>query len=218
MSNMIRVVTPLLLHMILSETVAAVFGSTWDSALCTTAAAVLVLPAAVWMFWRDQSEKGMPVKAGRPEERNLRSMHGLLYAAGCFFLGGFLNLLISRLMFWTGISQVFSNETQEQLLAGGVAVQVLGLGFLIPLTEELVFRGLIYSRMKSFLPVKVSVVLSASLFAVYHGNPIQIIFAFPMALVLTILFEKGRLLRYPVLFHMGANLTAVLFQLLSQAA
>ena len=33
---------------------------------------------------------------------------------------------------------------QEQLFAGQAMVQLLGLGMLVPLAEELMFRGLIY--------------------------------------------------------------------------
>ncbi len=91
-------------------------------------------------------------------------------------------------------------------------MQLLGPGLLVPLTEELIFRGLLYGRMRTRLQMKQAVLLSALLFAFYHGNPVQILYAFPMALLLAILYERGESLIYPILFHMGANLTAIFLQ------
>ena len=102
-----------------------------------------------------------------------------------------------------------SNPAQESLLSGQLLIQILSMGIFAPLTEELIFRGLLYRRMKSLLSVGWSVILSSLLFAVYHGNMIQIVFAFPMALVLALLYEKSGRFCYPLLFHMGCNLTAI---------
>lgn len=118
-------------------------------------------------------------------------------------------------MLWSGflsgmkIQQHFSNAAQEALFAGGMAVQILAMGVLVPVTEELIFRGLIYRRMRKLLPYGQAVILGALLFAVYHGNVIQMVFAFPMAVIMSVIYEKGGLFRYPVFFHMGCNLTAI---------
>jgi membrane protease YdiL (CAAX protease family) len=128
----------------------------------------------------------------------------------CLILGCALNLVWSRLLVFLQIQQQFSNETQESLFAGQMIVQLLSMGLFVPLSEELVFRGLIYRRMRRILPYGQAVVLASALFAVYHGNMIQMIFAFPMAVVICILYEKWESLRYPVLFHMGCNLAAIL--------
>ena len=144
-------------------------------------------------------------------EKGVCERAGQVVLAGilCFVGGGILNLLWSGIMNLMQIQNYFSNETQESLLASQMAWQILGLGVLVPFAEELVFRWLTYTRMKKFFPVKIAVFLSCVLFAVYHGTLIQIIYAFPMALVITALYEWKKLFIYPVLFHMGANLTAV---------
>lgn len=206
MNGMVRLITPLLFHMLVSEVVMAGLGGTLGRAACTTVTAVAVIPVALWMYCKD----------GRRAETGPQYSRGKLLVLGvlCFLFGGALNLLLSFLMQLTGISAMFSNATQEELLLSSLAVQAAGMGLLIPIAEELIFRGLIYRRMKEFLPVRAAVVLSALLFSVYHGNPIQMIFAFPMALVLTILYERGGQFLFPVLFHMGANLTAVILNIL----
>lgn len=136
------------------------------------------------------------------------------YAVGCFALGGILNLAWSRVLLMLGLQEHFSNAVQEQLFAGQLAVQVIGLGIVVPVAEELVFRALIYTRMKRLLTVRQAIFFSALLFAVYHGNVIQMVFVFPLALLLALVYEKGDWFGYPVSFHMGANLTAVLINIL----
>lgn len=136
------------------------------------------------------------------------------YAVGCFVLGGILNLAWSRVLLLLGLQEHFSNAVQEQLFAGQLAVQVIGLGIVVPVAEELMFRALIYTRMKRLLTVRQAIFFSALLFAVYHGNVIQMVFVFPLALLLALVYEKGDWFGYPVSFHMGANLTAVLINIL----
>jgi hypothetical protein len=202
-----KLFSPLLCHMVISEVVAIVAGPWLDTTACTTLVALFVIPAALWMYAGDRNKSAQPV-----EKRSWRHTD-FRFALCCLLGGGVLNLLWSGILNALQIGTYFSNETQEQLLAGAFVLQLVGLGVLVPLSEELIFRGLIYQRMKRLLPWWASAVLASAIFALYHGNPIQIIFAFPMALALIWTLEHGHSLRYPVLFHMGANLTAVLLNL-----
>lgn len=241
MGDMFSLVTPLLLHMLVSEAVVLFFGSGLDSSSCTVIAAAVVLPAAIRMYRKDtmrdagqtssvqknsevqnnhvvqnrnevQSDsaaQGLAYEEKDVFTQSRRKWHPAIFGLCCFIAGGILNILWSGILNALHISRYFSNATQEALLSGKMLVQVLGLGILIPIAEELIFRGLIYRRMRRFFSVKIAVFLSALLFAVYHGNLIQMIFAFPMALTLALIFEGGKLFLFPVLFHMGVNLTAV---------
>lgn len=199
-SWILSLVTPMLLHMVLSELSVVLLGSSGNTALCTTAAAAMTIPIAVFLFRREQ---------GKTRSSSVQPLFGVF----CFAAGGILNIIWSGILNWIQIGEMFSNATQEALLASELILQVIGLGLIVPLAEELIFRGLIYNRMKQLLSVPLSVFFSALLFAVYHGNPIQMIFAFPMALALAAVYEKGKSFLFPVLFHMGANLTAILVNL-----
>ena len=133
----------------------------------------------------------------------------------CAASGGVLNLLWSGILQQLRIQDHFSNAVQEQLFAGQAMVQLLGLGMLVPLAEELIFRGLIYTRIRKRIPAGAAIFFSALLFALFHGNVIQMIFAFPLALILAGLYERSGWFACPLAFHMGANLTAVVLNLLS---
>lgn len=201
MNGFFSMVTPLLLHMAVSGAVASFSAGRMDVTSATALTALLVIPIALWSYGRDRAWKRQEQKRGR----NWRIAYGIF----CFAAGGVLNFVWSGVLNLFRIQEYFSNAAQESLLAAQAAVQLVGLGLLVPLAEELIFRGLIYERMKRFFSVKVSVLLSALLFALYHGNPIQMIFAFPMAVALAVVMEHGGSILFPVLFHMGANLAAV---------
>lgn len=234
---LLSLLTPMLLHMFMQQLSLILSGGRLDATACTAVAAVLTIIPAALMYRRDRlsgfaaGTEAKPKTAARPDggyswkkcndqkERERRTgrnrqealtMHSIRFAVLCFVAGGILNLAWSGILNMLHINEVFSNEVQEQLLAGQIAVQLVGLGLLVPVAEELIFRALIYNRMKRVLTVRQAIFFSALLFAVYHGNPVQMIFAFPMALALAWVYEHGKLFLFPVLFHTGANLTAVL--------
>ena len=162
---------------------------------------------------RSKTQKGWTETQGNQRIKR-RASNVFLPALLCLAAGGILNVLYSGLLNALHIQDFFSSQVQEQLLSVPWPLQLAGLGLLVPVTEELIFRGLTYRRMRRVLPALPAIVLSALLFAVYHGNPLQIIFAFPMAVVLAALYERGKLFVFPVLFHVGANLTAVFLNFL----
>lgn len=216
-----EIISPVFLHFFVTELVAALSGSVLDSSSRVLLSSIIVIPAALYMYRNDERKNGRiyrkkgtgrdvtEQKGGTAAGSREGNMLCILRCAVCFAAGGALNLGWSGLLTFFKIQQHFSNAAQEALLSGQLVIQIFSLGFFAALTEELIFRALLYCRMRKMLSVGQSVVLSSLLFAVYHGNVIQMVFAFPMAVVLTLLYEKTGKFRYPLLFHMGCNLTAV---------
>ena len=217
------IIWPVALHMILSDfsviILTAATGQTPDSALCTTLTAILVIPPVLWMYRGDEKPAVNRLKsvAEQDTKKELDDKENggptltwrIFMGIACFVSGGILDRVWSPVLLWLRVQDYFSNQTQEQLLASQLAVQIIGLGILVPVAEELIFRGLLYARIRRMLPVWASVLTASVIFALYHGNMIQILFAFPMAIILTLLYEKGKWISYPILFHMGVNLTTV---------
>ena len=171
---------------------------------------------------RSQNMQGTAAAKTNRTEKNGKRGKGIrqtAYLIGilvlCAISGGVLNLLWSGILQQLRIQEHFSNVVQEQLFAGQAMVQLLGLGMLVPLAEELMFRGLIYTRIRKRIPTGAAIFFSALLFALFHGNVIQMVFAFPLALILAWLYERSGWFACPLAFHMGANLTAVVLNLLS---
>lgn len=86
------------------------------------------------------------------------------------------------------------------------------MGIAAPLSEELLFRGILFERLRMALPFFWAALGSAAFFGLVHGNWAQGIYAALMGLILAWLYEKKNRLWEPVLFHSAANLTAMLMR------
>lgn len=87
-----------------------------------------------------------------------------------------------------------------------------GIGILLyalvsPITEEVVFRGLVYNRMRCYMPHASAVIASGVLFGIYHGNLVQGLYGGCMGMLMAYLYERTHSFFTPCLFHAVANLT-----------
>lgn len=83
--------------------------------------------------------------------------------------------------------------------------RILCYEIVAPISEELVFRQVIYKRLRGISPLWVAVIISALMFGLYHGNLVQGIYAFIMGCLLALVYEWTGSFVAPVLFHMIAN-------------
>ncbi len=116
-----------------------------------------------------------------------------------------LNVLIT-LTGLVGQSASYQEVADRQY---GVA---FGIGILLyalvsPITEEIVFRGLVYNRMRCYMPHAAAVIASGVLFGIYHGNPVQGVYGGCMGILMAYLYERTHSFFTPCLFHAAANLT-----------
>lgn len=163
------------------------------SALCT-------IPLFVLMIRKDNKAR---TKNGT-DKRPLRFWL-LLICAGIsltIFLNGIL--MISGLM---GMSESYQ-ETAQLLYAPSFPVQLVCVGLVVPIAEELLFCGLIYQRLRDFTCVFVAILLSAAFFGVFHGNLVQGIYGFCAGLFLAYACEKFHTIAASILVHMVMNITS----------
>lgn len=115
-----------------------------------------------------------------------------------------LNVLLTAIALKINTPLLKYEESQmlKTLPAGlGVIIYVI----LSPLAEEIVFRWLMYGRMKKMLNVRVAIFISAVFFGFYHQNMLQGIYAFIMGIIITMIYEKAGTIVAPFIFHAGAN-------------
>lgn len=198
-----RVTAPILVHYLVNHIIVIVgIGGLHiaDAALWTSATAVLLLPLFAWMYRADGNPYG---------EHKINAQACLLIA----LLGVACNLVLTYaenlLLFRLRLN--LPNTAQEALFQSNFWIQIIGVGMIVPAMEETLFRGLVYKRLRGYTKTAWSaILLSAALFAVYHGNLIQILFAFPMGIILAAIYEKRQTLKAPVLFHMSVNISSIL--------
>lgn len=127
-------------------------------------------------------------------------------AASSVFLNNLINLSgLDRLL--TGYEQV-----SDMIFGSPFRVQLLMSGILIPAAEEMIFRGLDYTALRARFSVTISMSVSSFLFGIFHGNPLQFVYAFAIGLILAWCYEEEDGLWAPVLVHVAANLVSIVLQ------
>ncbi len=106
-------------------------------------------------------------------------------------------------------SEAFS-QVNEVLTAGSFGLQILGVGILVPIVEELLFRGLIYKRMGEMMPKVQAGIFSALVFGLLHANIVQGIYGFCIGVLMCLAYERFHSLISPILMHVSANLIVVI--------
>ena len=98
------------------------------------------------------------------------------------------------------------NVTDEVPLA---AIAVLSI-LIVPIGEEALMRGFIYPVLRRKLSVASTIVITALLFAILHGNLVQIVLTIPLGIALGYLYERTHNLLACISMHMLFNATALL--------
>ena len=78
-----------------------------------------------------------------------------------------------------------------------------------PIAEELLVRGLVFTRVSRGFGVYVGAVVSSVIFGLMHGTIIWILYTTFVGLLLSFVFVRSRSLIYPMLCHLSFNLISV---------
>lgn len=119
-----------------------------------------------------------------------------------------VSLGFNALLTLTGFAD--SSQTYQKVADRQYGVTfALGLvlyGLISPLAEEVVFRGVIYNRLRRLYNSAIGIVASGLLFGAFHGNPVQGVYGACLGMLMAYLYEKSGKFGTPFLFHAVANL------------
>ncbi len=101
-------------------------------------------------------------------------------------------------------------ETGELLYTPSFPMQILCIGLIVPFTEELIFRGLGYAKMRRALPMVPCIIINALYFGVYHGNLIQGIYTTLLGVIMALVMEYYDSLLAAYVLHASANVMSIL--------
>ncbi len=79
-------------------------------------------------------------------------------------------------------------------------------GILGPILEELLFRGIVFNRLKKFNKQMKAILLTSFIFAFFHSNIIQMIYAFCLSFLLIYVYEKYKSIKAPIIVHIASNI------------
>lgn len=88
------------------------------------------------------------------------------------------------------------------------AISILCTGIFIPIVEEYVFRGVIFSYLRRY-GLAFGVVASAVIFGIAHASPTQSVYAFVFGVFSALVMAVTGNIKTSILFHAGNNLTTI---------
>ncbi len=133
---------------------------------------------------------------------------------GMVFLGAELNLAVAFLLPLIPFPESWweAYAVQNDVLLGARFWTLVLTVIVAPILEEIVFRGLIHTRLRRCMPTFAAMFVSALTFGLMHGAIIAVIYATLLGLLLAWVFEKYKSLLASILLHFGFNLCAMLLE------
>lgn len=143
-----------------------------------------------------------------PVQRNVEKGKYLLPV----FFAITVSLAISNLITFANIDNIYGSYqvTSDRLLQGNIIYRIFAIGVIVPITEELIYRGLMYNRIKKETGVISAIFLSAFAFGLFHFNLVQGIYAFIIGLICALCYEIYGNITVSIAMHMAINIVAVL--------
>lgn len=169
------------------------------------ASALLTIPVMLFLFRRDRmKEKIAGVMQNKKAPIWKYSMVIVISLAISF---GLNNLIIMANL--SNISPEYE-ETLKLLYSAKLPLQLICLGVLIPICEELVFRGLLFKRLRAQGKFLQAALYSSLVFGLLHVNLVQMLYGFLLGIMLAYVYEKFGSVKAPILAHISMNIFSVL--------
>lgn len=89
------------------------------------------------------------------------------------------------------------------------ALSIVATVIAAPIVEEVLFRGLIYTRLRRACSPLFSILITALLFGLSHGTVIHVLYTVPLSMILCAFYERYRSLWAPILLHFGFNVAGM---------
>ena len=145
------------------------------------------------------------------EETSIRSMPIAGIVPVALSAVGF-NIVVSKMLQIIPFPENWIESYQQNssmIGAGNMAVAWIATVIVAPILEEIVFRGLIYTRLKQGMAAVAAAVIASLLFALSHGTIVWGIYTFLLSMILIWTFERFQSLTANICFHFFFNLTGM---------
>lgn len=184
------------------------------SLLFTIVSAAISLPVFLYLYYRDKTEQQAGAVSEQDAVRQKRT--GLLKKNIVFWIfmilaSSCVSITWNQLIVLMGLGRMFpaGEAVVESIYSTSLVMVVLGSGLLVPMAEELLFRGIIYRRMRHLAGSAVAMVASSLAFGLFHGNVLQGVYAVGCSFVFVILYEMCQTIWVPIVSHCAMNLTSI---------
>ena len=91
------------------------------------------------------------------------------------------------------------------LMSQSLVLAILGNVVAAPILEEIIFRGLIFDRLRKGMPVVLAAILASICFGLAHGQIVWVCYTFVIGLILCYIMHKSNSILPSIAAHMGMN-------------
>ncbi len=189
-----------------SAAVANFLNSDSMTVIMTGVADAALIPVAYLFFKADERTRRAYIPDIRiPAKRRYGAKEIAMVIVFTLGTATLLNMLTSVLIPFEDSAY---ETVDEALAAPNLAVQIVVVGIIGPICEELIYRGLIYRRIRDYLGVYWAAVLSGVLFGISHGNLTQGVFTALFGIVLALIYEHYGSMKANITAHITNNVYA----------
>ena len=129
---------------------------------------------------------------------------------GCIFFNWLLSIFNV-----VALDPAYEKMQEEIMTHSDPAAMIIGTVIVAPIFEDLLFRGVLYRRLRDYLNVPLAILISAAAFGIFHGNIIQFFYASALGILFAACYEHYGTVLVPILCHLGANLTSEILNYLA---
>ena len=182
-----------------------------------------ILPACAYADWSDRDSGCSSLHIVVSGRFSRRKETGILYPAadrhlpvpeilGFLVIGAFLgqygNILVG--LFQQYLNPEAYQELSPDFRGESIWSLIFWMGIAAPFAEEVIFRWLVFLRMRDNMRVITAALFSGLTFGIYHMNLLQGVYATIMGLLFALILEWRGNLFASVFLHMGANIWSLL--------
>ena len=174
-----------------------------------TAVSAVITFVPIILFYYFDKRKGIV-----GTDSNAKPLDFLAAALGGAGIAIVLNVII-------GVSGLANYDTSFMEISEAISsppfpVILICAGVIAPIIEELIFRGLVFNRIKYRYNSIAAIIISAAAFGIYHGNITQGIYATLLGICLAYVYNKTKNLFVPICIHISANMIVNFYGKLSE--
>lgn len=163
---------------------------------------VLMAGFGTWYYFR---ERQYPF---RPNYKSAFSLKNIGYIIVMGVLGQYASNLIATL---TGVLIPSAMDSYEDLAqnfdlsTASPVLMILAVCIVGPIVEELVFRGMIFGKLRRAFSFWPAAIISGIMFGVFHMNIMQGVYASVLGVLLAYVYEKTQTIFGSIFFHIVFN-------------
>lgn len=166
------------------------------SSLCNY---LLVLPVFIYMIRKLESDK--------PEKESVglkKFFEYICITITLMWIGNLAGTIITDLI-GQGLGNGIVNPVEQVIENSSIYINLIIISIIAPIFEELMFRKVLIDRTIKY-GAKLSILLSALIFALFHGNLSQFFYAFLLGGFFAYIYVKTGKITYTITLHAIINL------------